>query len=215
TIDRVASWYFFPPDSAPALLLLMMLSLPMWQISESLPVMSMTPMTDSCVNYARMLLENITQALTKTELFTGINCTEQNMELNTNTYTPSVCAPKVLKTCIYWLYYYLVKGFYCLSIKESCLSNISRDLSQYYKFLTAQPDLLRVPNVTHSLRKLMEVSLYPISRSLFSIISFTPVNHASTYSERLNLCKTLRGFQVRTITVSRAISYMSSGEHTK
>uniref|UniRef100_A0A8C7Y7V4 Interleukin-12 subunit alpha n=1 Tax=Oryzias sinensis TaxID=183150 RepID=A0A8C7Y7V4_9TELE len=195
-------WYFFPPDSAPALLLLMMLSLPMWQISESLPVMSMTPMTDSCVNYARMLLENITQALTKTELFTGINCTEQNMELNTNTYTPSVCAPKVC--------FQTKKCFYCLSIKESCLSNISRDLSQYYKFLTAQPDLLRVPNVTHSLRKLMENCF---EESLPT--NETPVNHASTYSERLNLCKTLRGFQVRTITVSRAISYMSSGEHTK
>uniref|UniRef100_A0A3P9I027 Interleukin-12 subunit alpha n=1 Tax=Oryzias latipes TaxID=8090 RepID=A0A3P9I027_ORYLA len=180
----------------------MMLSLPMWQISESLPVMSTTPMTDSCVNYTRMLLEKITQALNQTELFTGINCTEQNMELNTNTNTPFVCAPKEA-TCL---------GKSELDFnQESCLSNIWRDLSHYYKFFTAQPDLLQhVPTFNHSLRELMENCF---EESLPT--NETPVNHASTYSERLNLCKTLRGFQVRTITVSRAISYMSSGEHTK
>uniref|UniRef100_A0A3P9HZL9 Interleukin 12A n=1 Tax=Oryzias latipes TaxID=8090 RepID=A0A3P9HZL9_ORYLA len=185
--------------SAPALLLLMMLSLPMWQISESLPVMSTTPMTDSCVNYTRMLLEKITQALNQTELFTGINCTEQNMELNTNTNTPFVCAPKFCRC----------SGFYCLSIKESCLSNIWRDLSHYYKFFTAQPDLLQhVPTFNHSLRELME-------NCFEESLPTNEVRDFSHWDERLNLCKTLRGFQVRTITVSRAISYMSSGEHTK
>uniref|UniRef100_A0A3P9KXI3 Interleukin-12 subunit alpha n=1 Tax=Oryzias latipes TaxID=8090 RepID=A0A3P9KXI3_ORYLA len=198
TADKM---HLFKLYSAPALLLLM-LSLPMWQISESLPVMSTTPMNDSCVNSARMLLKNITEALTQTELFTGINCTEQNMELNTNTNTPFVCAPKEA-TCL---------GKTKVDFnQESCLSNIWRDLSHYYKFFTAQPDLLRVPTVIHSLRKLMENCF--VKSNLKP--NEAPVNHASTYSERLNLCKTLRGFQVRTITVSRAISYMSSGEHTK
>lgn len=34
-----------------------------------------------------------------------------------------------------------------------------------------------------------------------------------SYNERLRLCKVLRGFQLRTVTINRAIAYMSSGEH--
>ncbi|XP_024118205.1 interleukin-12 subunit alpha [Oryzias melastigma] len=188
-----------------ALLLLLMLSSSVWHVSESLPVKSKKPVSESCVVYARMLLENVTQALTQTKLFTGINCTEQNMELNLNTNTPHVCAPKEA-TCL---------GNTKLDFnQESCLSNISRDLSHYYILFMAQPDLIHVPTFIHSLRELMEncfVETLPSDLTL----NEDPVSRASTYNERLSLCKTLRGFQVRAITISRAISYMSSGEHTK
>lgn len=34
----------------------------------------------------------------------------------------------------------------------------------------------------------------------------------STFDERLRLCKVLKGFQVRTITINRVIAYMNSGD---
>lgn len=37
--------------------------------------------------------------------------------------------------------------------------------------------------------------------------------HLRSYGDRLRLCKMLSGFRVRTITINRAIAYMSSGEH--
>lgn len=37
--------------------------------------------------------------------------------------------------------------------------------------------------------------------------------HLRSYGDRLRLCKVLSGFRVRTITINRAIAYMSSGEH--
>ncbi|RVE61668.1 hypothetical protein OJAV_G00174750 [Oryzias javanicus] len=177
----------------------------MWRLSESLPVMSEKPMSKTCVSYAQMLLENITEALTQTKLFTGINCSEQNMELKWSTNTPYVCAPKGA-TCF---------GNINLDFnQESCLSNISTDLSHYYKFFMAQPDLIHVPTFIHSLRELME-NCFVESLPSDLTQNMDPASRASTYNERLSLCKTMRGFQVQAITISRAISYMSSGEHTK
>lgn len=50
------------PDFTPVLLLLA-LSCPAWVVSRSLPPVPNGQMTDSCVFYARTLLENITNLL--------------------------------------------------------------------------------------------------------------------------------------------------------
>lgn len=118
------SIFLFSSDFSPALLLLVFIS-PLWQVSQPLPVTTKGPMTDHCVLYARILLQNITYTLSQVglqhqtitvifnlcrsfigywkfvllcpqnQLFTGINCTKQSVELNMETNTPSVCAPKV------------------------------------------------------------------------------------------------------------------------
>lgn len=36
-------------------------------------------------------------------------------------------------------------------------------------------------------------------------------NHQNSYDGRLKLCKVLRGFQVRTITINRALQYLKAG----
>ncbi|XP_037644417.1 interleukin-12 subunit alpha-like [Sebastes umbrosus] len=188
----------------PALLLLV-LSCP--QISQSVPVMSKGPVTDSCVFYAQTLLQNITDTLMQNDLFSGIDCTEQSMELNTETNTPSVCAPKE-STCSG-----IVKSEFD---QESCLTNIREDLRHHYKLLAAQPDpnSLLAPTVLFSLRELMENCF------TWSLPTDLPTKEAaadrpSTYDERLSLCKVLKGFQVRSITINRVMAYMNSGEHTK
>ncbi|XP_075954377.1 interleukin-12 subunit alpha-like [Anarhichas minor] len=191
--------YFTP------VLLLLMLTCP--QVSQSVPVMRKGPLTESCVVYAQMLLQNITDTLTQNKLFTGIDCINQSVELNLETNTPSVCAPKE-STCSG-----TVKSEFD---QESCLTNIGEDLHHYYKFLAAQPDpdSLLGPTVLFRLREIMENCFtWSLPTDLASMEA--AAERESTYEERLSLCKVLKGFRVRSITINRAISYMNSGDHTK
>ncbi|XP_034468994.1 interleukin-12 subunit alpha [Hippoglossus hippoglossus] len=166
-------------------------------------MMGKGPMTDSCVSHARTLLRNITDVLAQNDLFTGFDCSKQSVELNMETDTPSVCAPK---------------GSTCTGTtkaefdQKSCLENIGEDLLHYYKFLAAQPKGLLGPTV--QLRALME-NCFPWSLSTDLASKQAPADSLSTFDERLSLCKVLKGFHVRTITINRVLGYMNSGEHTK
>ncbi|XP_047446507.1 uncharacterized protein zmp:0000001127 isoform X2 [Mugil cephalus] len=181
---------------APALLLLA-LTCDVWQVGQTMPVDYKINMADSCIDHARALLVNITDTLSENKLFSGISCMKQNMELNTGTDTPSVCAPQ---------------GSTCPGLtqptpqfnQESCLMSIKKDLTYYYKFLAAHPDR---PTVYH-LREVMD-SCFKVH--LLDLEEDTTVR-ASTYDERLSLCKVLKGFQVRTITINRVIGYLASEE---
>uniref|UniRef100_A0A673B755 Interleukin 12A n=1 Tax=Sphaeramia orbicularis TaxID=375764 RepID=A0A673B755_9TELE len=192
--------------SFPALLLLLC---PLWDVSQSLPVTGKGPMTDSCVFYAKTLLSNITDVLTQNQLFTGIDCTKQNVELNMNTNTASVCAPGVNSLHLQFKMYSL--ECICLYILtccyELCLTNIGEDLRYYYQFLAAQPD----PD--SFLGPTVLLNLSPVTNPLFLFLKAS-ADHPSTYDERLSLCKVLKGFHVRTITINRAIGFIHSGEDT-
>uniref|UniRef100_H3C170 Interleukin-12 subunit alpha n=1 Tax=Tetraodon nigroviridis TaxID=99883 RepID=H3C170_TETNG len=169
--------------------LLLMFTCPLWQLSQALPLTDGGPVSDQCVLQAQMFLRNITETLSKKELFSGIDCTKQSMEFNRESQTATVCTPKGL-TC---------SGTTQSEFnKISCLKNIREDLHYYYSFLSAQPDADRLLHTTvlASLRELMQVA----------------GNHQSSYDERLKLCIVLRGFQVRIVTINRAVQYMNAGE---
>uniref|UniRef100_A0A668VB04 Zmp:0000001127 n=1 Tax=Oreochromis aureus TaxID=47969 RepID=A0A668VB04_OREAU len=178
----------------PALLLLV-LTCPLWQVSQSVPLMAKEPMRESCVLYARTLLQNITDVLNQKTLFSGIDCMKQNMELYKNTSTPSACAPQVptLNTRF--------KSKMMFDIYCGC------DLKHYYKVLAAQP----VGTLLFSLRELMEVCDCTQLLSIFTAAA----NLGTSFDQRLHLCKVLKGFQVRAITINRVIAYMTSDEYTK
>ncbi|CAJ1072196.1 interleukin-12 subunit alpha [Xyrichtys novacula] len=188
-----------------AALMLLLLTCPLWQLSQSVPVMSKGQMTDSCVSYAQTLLQDIATTLTQTDLFKGIDCSKQSVEMNTKTNTGSVCAPQESKC----------SGNNNPEFNEEvCLTNITADLRHYYQFLSAQPDPNGVlsQSVLSSLRELMENCFTsPLPRDL---ISQAP-DRQSTFDDRLSLCKVLKGFHVRTITINRVISYINSSEHAK
>lgn len=63
-ILQLSNFSLFFLDFTPALLLLV-LTCPLWQISQSVPLMGMQ---DSCVLYARTLLQNITDVLNQVGL---------------------------------------------------------------------------------------------------------------------------------------------------
>uniref|UniRef100_A0A3B3UM33 Uncharacterized LOC106948971 n=1 Tax=Poecilia latipinna TaxID=48699 RepID=A0A3B3UM33_9TELE len=189
TIRLYASFTFTP------VLLLLALSCPAWVVSRSLPLTPSGQMTDSCVFYARMLLENVTNLLTR--MFSGLNCTRHNMQLNLKTNTSTVCSPQ---------------GSVCSGEttsafdRESCLKDIGTDLSYYYNVLSSQPDSDGT----------LGSSLLPQSPNDASVFLQASVDHSSTngFNQRKLLCKIMKGFHVRTITINRAIGYMNLGEHT-
>ncbi|XP_034059831.1 interleukin-12 subunit alpha-like [Gymnodraco acuticeps] len=187
----------------PALLLLV-LTCP--QVSQSVPLMVKGMVTDSLVFSAQILLHNITDALTKDELFSGINCSQEMVKLNNETDTPSVCAPK---------------GSKCSGINKTefdqdlCLENIGKDLHHYFTFLAAQsdPDKLIDPTLS-SLRELMQ-NFFPKHLPSDLVSEEDASENSSSFDKKLNLCKVLKGFRLRSITINRALSYMNSGEQTK
>ncbi|XP_068605006.1 interleukin-12 subunit alpha-like [Brachionichthys hirsutus] len=187
---------------SPALLLILVTG-PLWQASQSLPVTDEGRVTNSCVLHAHTLLQNITNTLSRKDLFSGINCEKQGVDLNMETETPSVCAPK---------------GLTCAGVimsqfnKESCLKNIREDLSYYYRFLAAQLDPDSFRSILCSLRELMEGCF---AMPLPTDLSMDQASADRTYNDRLSLCKMFKGFQVRAITLNRVLAYMNSGEHTK
>uniref|UniRef100_A0A3B4FWK3 Zmp:0000001127 n=1 Tax=Pundamilia nyererei TaxID=303518 RepID=A0A3B4FWK3_9CICH len=155
-----------------------LLTCPLWQISQSVPLMGMQ---DSCVLYARTLLQNITDVLNQKTLFSGIDCTKQNMELYKKTSTPSACAPQVptLNT----------------RLLPFCFRIHCEMETRHNKHLITQP----VGTLLFSLRELMKAA----------------ANIGTSFDQRLHLCKVLKGFQVRAITINRVIGYMTSDEYTK
>uniref|UniRef100_A0A3Q3LW67 Interleukin 12A n=1 Tax=Mastacembelus armatus TaxID=205130 RepID=A0A3Q3LW67_9TELE len=179
---KMLLYYEGSPYFAPALLLLV-LSCPLWHVSQAVPVMSKGQMTDSCVLYARTLLQNITDALAQRNLFSGIDCKEQSMQLNTKSNTPSVCAPKE-STCSG----NTVSEFNLVGCYSVLLCNLTQTLQVYF---------IAVINPSSWLSRLLKVA----------------ADGQCTYDERLSLCKILKGFQVRTITINRVIGYLNSGEH--
>ncbi|XP_041659507.1 interleukin-12 subunit alpha [Cheilinus undulatus] len=190
---------------SPALLLLVFTS-PLWYVSQSVPVMSQRPMTDSCISYAQTLLQDITETLTQKNVSAGIDCTKQSVEMNTETNTASVCIPKEAK---------------CSGPMKSefdqdlCLTNIMDDLRHYYRILSVQPhpNNLISKKILHSLRNLME-NCFKMSFQVDLALEEAAADHQSNFDDRLTLCKVLKGFHVRTITINRVISYINSEEHT-
>uniref|UniRef100_A0A665TPP7 Zmp:0000001127 n=1 Tax=Echeneis naucrates TaxID=173247 RepID=A0A665TPP7_ECHNA len=172
---------------SPALVLLMVSCL-LWQHGKSLTI-PRKHLTHQCVLDAAKLLKNITNVLSKDELFRGINCTTQSVELSTTTNTAFLCSPK---------------GLTCSEIpksefdRESCLTNIEEDLRQYYKFLATHPE----PTLL-------------IENPCLSLFLKAAAVRDSTFNERQRLCKVLKGFHVRTITINRAFAYINSFEHNK
>nr|WAB71026.1 interleukin 12 [Takifugu obscurus] len=185
--------------SSPAALLLLLVC-PLWQLAQALPLTGRV--SDQCVSQAQALLHNITGTLSKKELFSGMDCSKQSLELHEETQTAWACWPKG-PTCSG-----TIKSEFN---KERCLTNIAEDLQHYLRFLSAQPDPEGWLHATllPSTRQLLQNCFAWDSEEVEE--EKVAVNHPSSYAERLKLCKVLRGFQVRSITINRAVKYMNAG----
>ncbi|XP_065816492.1 interleukin-12 subunit alpha isoform X2 [Labrus bergylta] len=108
--------------------------------------------------------------------------------------------------------------------ESECLSNIMKDLAHYaaaIKSYLSSP--LRSPEeevallsptlgIIQSLRK--NCSLMPDEEDS-SEEDVAQLWGENTFSNRQEMCKMMRGFYVRTITINRALGYIASGDHRK
>ncbi|XP_058228665.1 interleukin-12 subunit alpha [Hemibagrus wyckioides] len=172
-----------------------------------------------CTAPARNLLTSIMSVLDKPEkvgsntLFHGFNCTDLGVMMNPNTETASVCQP--------------IQDVKCSDEKTSpfsetkCLQNIANDLDYHGSMLTEYVSTLDPKSNSESVKELQSITdsinnlqqsckLLPKPKS--SKDKWTPT---SSFEDRKDLCKQLKGFQVRTITINRALGYICSGEYKK
>ncbi|XP_068440240.1 interleukin-12 subunit alpha [Clinocottus analis] len=203
--------------SSCVLLLFLMSSRP----ATGLPVRAQGAGTcGDCALLFRNLLRNITQLLSGVS--TDVLCfgiVSDRMTARSPSDTVLACAPT------------LTQNSSCMmqrnsSFSESeCLRNIRKDLSFY---AAAIQSYLRSPlrnpgeevallsptlEMMQSLRK--SCSLMPDGESDSLEEAAEPKWEADAYSNRLKMCKMMRGFHVRAITINRALGYISSGDHRK
>nr|XP_046245234.1 interleukin-12 subunit alpha [Scatophagus argus] len=194
-------------------LLLLTLS---WRTSTGLPVRTLSSeQCESCALLFRNLLLNATELLKSDVLCFGI--TSDNVEVSSKTETVLACAP------------ILTQNSGCMmqknpSFSESeCLRNIMKDLDHYAAiFQSYISSSLRSPEqevpllrptlgIIQSLRK--NCSLMPNGESDSLEEEAAQMFGDDTFTNRQKMCKMMRGFYTRTITINRAMGYISSGDH--
>uniref|UniRef100_A0A3Q3M893 Interleukin-12 subunit alpha n=1 Tax=Mastacembelus armatus TaxID=205130 RepID=A0A3Q3M893_9TELE len=188
-----------------------------WRTSTGVPVPALSAeKCASCSLLFKHLLLQITELLTKEVLCYGIP--SDKVRVNNKTETLLACAPT------------LTQNSGCIqrdsSFSESdCLRNIMKDLvhheaiiQSYIKASLRNPEkevklLMPVLGIIQDLRK--NCSLMPNGENDSTEEGAAHVWGNSTYENRLDMCKMMRGFHIRTITINRAMGYISSGDHKK
>ncbi|KAL6489840.1 hypothetical protein MHYP_G00001850 [Metynnis hypsauchen] len=169
--------------------LLLLFSSSLWRLSAPSPVGSHVPSLQldgsSCKGLARSLLWNVTAALTVDQLFRGLNCMDQSAELDLRTQTLAVCMPQ-----------------------DKCLQSVLEDLRQYRATFKAYSDRAHIleQSVLRSIDDLMQncfsATLTDDSQPLVSM------NHKNSFMGRLKLCKVLKAFQIRVVTINRVLNHV-------
>ncbi|XP_059187975.1 interleukin-12 subunit alpha [Centropristis striata] len=207
----MAGFYFY---FSSCLLLLLALN---WRTSTGLPVRTERG-AEKCAECALLfkdLLLNITELRNRTDLLCfGILTAEMEMS---QADTVLACAPN------------LAQNSGCMmetnsSFSESeCMRNIMKDLAYYAAVIESYlsstlrsrgeevPHLSPTLGVIQSLRK--NCSLMPDGEDEPSEVDTAQMWSNDSFSNRQKMCKIMKGFHVRTITINRAIGYIASGEH--
>ncbi|XP_056123953.1 interleukin-12 subunit alpha [Rhinichthys klamathensis goyatoka] len=169
-----------------------------------------------CASSARSLLSSLTHIMEKEgkmehqDLFAGFNCTDLEAQMIPHTQTGSVCQPSASDDAMS-----------CSSQRtssfneEECLRNIRGDL-HYYKLLLnsykpTASDLSPVQTATTDLEECLTADRAAAAGELPQ----WRVWSEPSFDDRVTLCKTLKGFHVRAITMNRALAYIGSGDHRK
>ncbi|KPP67064.1 hypothetical protein Z043_114384 [Scleropages formosus] len=145
-----------------------------------------------CLSYSRALLTSVTSALAPNDF--GFYCTEMNMEMNRRNMT--VCEPNHDQDAR------------CGSNparrfnQNACLSAIRDDLQYYRDVLSTFKNGNLTAIIQQAIPELMEATTAPA-------LDLT----TATFYQRVHLCKILRGFHTRTITINRVMSYIAAGDH--
>uniref|UniRef100_A0A8C1IJY1 Interleukin 12a n=1 Tax=Cyprinus carpio TaxID=7962 RepID=A0A8C1IJY1_CYPCA len=176
----------------------------------------------NCSTAARFLLSNLSHIMQKDgkignrDLFAGFNCTDLEAQMIPHTLTASVCQPSASDDVSLSTSH---TSHHNISALTECLTNIRADLRYYDVMLNwylnsykpSETDLSPVKTATKALMDCLDKNFEAADGEF-------PQWHiwsGSSFTDRLSLCKTLKGFRIRAITVNRALGYIGSGEHKK
>uniref|UniRef100_A0A3B5AFG0 Interleukin-12 subunit alpha n=1 Tax=Stegastes partitus TaxID=144197 RepID=A0A3B5AFG0_9TELE len=169
--------------------------------STGLPMRNLSPENDAqCPLLFKGLLLDIKNAL-KSDWCSPIM--SDTVAIRSKAETVLACAP------------ILAQNFSCIGQRKSsfdeleCLRNIMKDLAYY--------DALIQSYLKSTIRDPKEEAKL-LSPTLETIKSLREEDAAqmwvdNSFNNRLEMCKMMRGFYVRTITINRAMGYISSGDH--
>ncbi|XP_070685481.1 interleukin-12 subunit alpha [Pempheris klunzingeri] len=189
--------------------------------STGLPVPERTLDAENCARCSllfKSLLLNITELLknvSRDVLCFGI--TSDTMVVRSQTDTVLACSPN------------LTQNSGCMMLRNSsfneseCLKNIMKDLAHYAAAIQSYLNSpLRSPveevallsptlGIIKSLRK--NCSLMPNGEKDSSEDDTAQMWGTDTFSNRQEMCKIMKGFEIRTITINRAMGYIASGDY--
>uniref|UniRef100_A0A673BMA1 Interleukin-12 subunit alpha n=1 Tax=Sphaeramia orbicularis TaxID=375764 RepID=A0A673BMA1_9TELE len=188
-----------------------------WRTSTGLPVR--TASADQCAQCSllfRHLLVNITELLKNAICYA---MTSDKILIESKSDTVLACAPTLNQTST------------CMAQKNTafseteCYRNIMKDLAHYDAVIQSY---LNLPNrrsqdeitllrptlgIIQSLRQ--NCSLMPNEQTDSSEQDDVDLWEDNSYEDRKKMCKLMKGFRIRAITINRALGYISSGDHMK
>ncbi|KAK7158717.1 hypothetical protein R3I94_005146 [Phoxinus phoxinus] len=129
-------------------------------------------------------------------LFSGFDCTKQNA-VRLRTQTVATCTPQNADCARSTV----------LNIDENeCLKRILEDLRYYRETLQAYSNPELTKTVVRSIDDLMQncFSVSAMDNSPEEML----MDNQKSFQERLQLCKVLKGFNLRTITINRVFNYI-------
>uniref|UniRef100_A0A673BQ54 Interleukin-12 subunit alpha n=1 Tax=Sphaeramia orbicularis TaxID=375764 RepID=A0A673BQ54_9TELE len=175
-----------------------------WRTSTGLPVR--TASADQCAQCSllfRHLLVNITELLKNEAICYAM--TSDKILIESKSDTVLACAPTLNQTST------------CMAQKNTafseteCYRNIMKDLAHYDAVIQSY---LNLPNR----RSQDEITLLrPTLGIIQSLRQQDDVDlwEDNSYEDRKKMCKLMKGFRIRAITINRALGYISSGDHMK
>ncbi|XP_026234715.1 interleukin-12 subunit alpha [Anabas testudineus] len=187
--------------------------------STGVPVPADSLSAEQCVLCASLfkdLLLNITELLKSDDLCFGIK--SDAVVMRSKAETALVCAPNPTQnssSCVMQRHSPFSEG--------ECIKNIMRDLK--YHHAAIQSYLERQLRSPEQETRLLTPTLGKI-KNLMENCSLNGKNgenedfsevqwENSTFDNRQAMCKMMKGFYVRTITINRAMGYICSGDHRK
>ncbi|XP_066536279.1 interleukin-12 subunit alpha [Hoplias malabaricus] len=183
--------------------LLLLLSSSLCQLSDSGPVgaqaSSLYINGDTCKRLARVLLRNVTSTLAMDHLFRGLDCTEQTAELHLRTKTLTVCAPPHTQCS---------DGGDVTFDQDECFQSVVEDLRQYratFKSYSDRDNIIE-QSVIRSIENLMQMCFS--DAKLDGSQPLVSMGHENSFEGRLKLCKVLKAFQIRLITINRVVNHI-------
>ncbi|XP_056139658.1 interleukin-12 subunit alpha [Lampris incognitus] len=173
-----------------------------WRVGAGSPVRAPLSLDAQCPSLARSLLHNIRQLLINdSSTFHETICSNETLELKNNTETVLVCTPHLTQDAA------CMRQRNTLFSESDCVGSIMKDLAHYAGALQSY-----LNDMFHRSRKdLFQSTLDNIQSLQKPRWSQNWTNQS--YDNRQKMCKLMRGFHIRAITINRAMSYISSGDH--